>query len=261
MTERKDLLRPLEPAQRLAPADRKMLEALQATIAECNSLISAQGETTRQAAELQQEMLQACADRLGRLAASINAASDSDAARHAELMEAVGRIPTAIAGLPESLDGASPEHLAGMRADLAEMRVTLERVAATQELHGLELLAMARAFEALGIALVAWRNQTHGAEVIQAHLGQTRALGDLARNTTSLAARFAEFEALLVRRKGSFWLLVTIPLLLGFVYGAGLMTDVMIRILDGSAGLTMPLVTEFMFWLSPGSGPEAAPPE
>ena len=261
MTQRKDLLRPLEPAQRLAPADREVLEALQATLGECTSLISAQGETTRQAAERQQELLQTCVDRLGRLAELVAAEGDSDASRHAELTEAVGQNQAAIAGLPERLDGVLPEHLAGIRADLAGMSATLERAAASLELHDRQLLAMVKALEALGIALVAWRNQTAGENVREARLSQTHTLGDLVTGTASLAARFAEFEALLARHKSSWWLLVTIPLLLAFVYGAGLMTDFMIRFLDGSAGMSVPLVTDLPPWPLPDAGPEAAPPE
>ena len=261
MTEPKDLLRPLEPAQRLAPADREVLEALQAALGACHSLIAAQGETTREAAERQQELLQVCTDTLRRLAEQIDAEGANGAARHAELMEAVGRIPAALAGSPERLDGTSPEHLAGVRADLAEMRATLERVAATQDLHGLELLAMAKAFEALGIALAAWRDETQDTSAREVRLSQTRALGDLVTGTASLAARFAEFEALLARIRPSPWLLVALPLLLGFVYGAGLMTDVVIRFIDGPAGMSAPFVTDLLPWPPFKMSQEAAAPE
>ena len=261
MTEPKDLLRPLESAQRLAPADREMLEALQAALGACHSLIAAQGETTREVAERQQEMLQACADQLGRLAEHFTAEGANGAARHAELMEVARQMRAAIAGLTERLDGVHPEHLAGIRADLAEMRGTLDRVAATQELHGLELLAMVKALEALGIVLVAWRNETTGESAREARLSQTRTLGDLVTGTTSLAARVERFEALLARIQPSPWLLVALPLLLGFVYGAGLMTDVMIRFIDGSAGMSEPVVTDLLPWPSFRMGQEAAPPE
>ena len=261
MTERKDLLRPAEPARRLAPADRETLAALQTAVGECASLIASQGTAAQQAAARQQEQLQACVDALHRFGERLDRHDDDGASRHAALTEAAGRIQAAIAGLPKGPGAARSADEAGMRADLAGMSATLERVAATQELHGLELLAMARAFEALGIALVAWRDETQGAGAREAHPGQSGSLGDLARGTATLAARVGQFEALLARCQPSPWLLVAIPLLLAFVYGAGLMTDVMIRFIDGSAGQSVPLVTELLPWPLPDSGPETATAE
>ena len=138
---------------------------------------------------------------------------------------------------------------------------TLERVAVSLELHDRQLLAMARALEAPGTAIVAWRDQTHGEGARQAHLGQAQVLGELVRNTTSLAARFAHFEAVLARHNPGFRALVGIALLFGIGYGAGLMTDIMVTFIDRSAGMSVPPVTELLSWLSLGAGPEAAAPE
>ena len=256
MTERKDLLRAAEPARRLTPADRERLEALQAAVGECASLIASQGAAAQQAAARQQEQLQACVDAPHRFGERLDRQDDDWASRHAELTEVVGRIPAAIAGLPKRLDETREDDAAGMRADLAGMSATLERVAATQELHGLQLLDMARAFEALGIALAAWRDETQGAGAREAHPGQSRTPGDLVRGTATLAARVGQFEALPARCQASPWLLVTIPLLLAFVFGAGLMTDVMIRFIDGSAGQSVPLVTALLPWPLPDAAPE-----
>ena len=203
--------------------------------------------------------MQACADNLGRLAERFDAEGDRDAARRAELMEAVGRIPAAVAGSLKNVDGTGPEQLAGIRADLALLTDALGQIAGILDTHNRRQLTMVEALEALGTTVASLQDRTHDSEVLQAHLGQTQVLGDLVRNTTSLAARFVHFEAVLARHNPGFWALVSIALLFGF--GAGLMTDFMVKSIDGSAGMSVPLVTELLSWLSLGAGPEAAAPE
>ena len=259
MTERKDLLRPAEPARRLAPVDRKTLEALQATVGECACLIAAQGAEAQQAAARQQELLQACVDELRRFGERLDGQDDAGSSRHAELTEAVGKIPAAIAGVPKGSDEARSQDTAGMRADLATLRGTLEQIVGVMGNHNSQLLAMVDAVTVLAAAVAAL--DAHGESARQARTSRNHSLADLVNGTATLAARIGRFEEALARRKTDFWPLVTIPLLLALVFGAGMMTDVMIRFIDGSAGQSVPLATELLPWPLPDAGQEAATPE
>ena len=262
MTEREDLLRPLEPAQRLAAADRETLDVINAAVGECASLIAAQGAALQQTADRQLAMQQACIDAVGHLAERIDAARENEAARHAELMEALSEAPAAIAGLPERLDAAGAESTAGIRADLAAMNGTLDKVADTLGSHDRRLAAVTDAVSVLSAAVEALREEARGERSRQARMGQTGVLSDLARGTASLAARFGFFEAALERHRTDFWLhAVAIPLLIGCAFFFGMMTDFMIRFLDGSAATAVPPVTELLPWPPPDASLEIVTPE
>lgn len=136
MTKPKDLLHPLEPAQRLAKADRDALDALLAAVADCRSLIATERTALQQATQAQQETLQACVDAVGRLSEEIGAAGRDDAARHAELTAAVRQVPAAVAGLPERLDETGAEHptrKAGDRDGAGHVKVGGVRVLVNRE--------------------------------------------------------------------------------------------------------------------------------
>ena len=236
MTEREDLLRPLEPAQRLASTDRETLDAIQAAVGECTSLIAAQGATLQQTADRQLAMQQACIDAVGHLAERIDSQGKVDEALHAELTEAMRQVPVAIADLPERLDAAGAESTAGIRADLAAMNGTLDKVAETLGNHDRRLVAVTDAVSVLSATVEALREETHGKRAHQTRLSQTWALSNLARGTASLAARFGFFETALERHRTDFWLhAVAIPLLIGCAFFFGMMTDFMIRFLDAPA--------------------------
>ena len=236
MTQDQDLLRPLEPAQRLASTDRETLDAIQAAVGECRSRIAAQGEAMEQAADRQLAMQQACIDAVGHLAKRIDSQGKVDEALHAELTEAMRKVPVAIADLPERLDESGAESTAGIRADLAAMNGTLEKVADTLGSHDRRLVAVTDAVSVLSVAVEALREEAHGKRARQARLSQTWVLSNLARGTASLAARFGFFEATLERYKTDFWLhAVAIPLLIGCAFFFGMMTDFMIRFLDAPA--------------------------
>ena len=259
MTQDQDLLRPLEPAQRLASADRETLETIQAAVGECTSLIAAQGAVLQRTADRQLEALQACADAVGHLAERLDRQGDGGAALHAELTEAMRQVPVAIAGLSERLDESGAESTAGVHAALAALNGTLDKVADTLSSHDRRLVAITETVSVLSAAVVALREEAYGvkAERAQAQTSQTRTLGNLVKGTASLAARFGFFEAALERHKTDFWLhAVAIPLLIGCAFFFGMMTDFMIRFLDAPAGTSalpeMPLPT----WPLEGTAPE-----
>lgn len=254
MTQRKDLLRPLEPAQRLAGADRDALDALLAAVADCKSLIATERTALQQATHAQQETLQACVDELRRFDERLDRQDNDGASRHAELTEAVGKIPAAIAGVPKRLDEARAEDTAVMRADLAALRSTLEQIVGVMGNHNSNLIAMVDAMLVLAAAVAVL--DAHGENARQARTSRNRTLSDLVNGTATLAARVGRFEEALTRRKTDLWPLVTIPLLLALVFGAGMMTDFMIRFIDGSAGRSVPLVTELLPWPLPDASPE-----
>ena len=246
MTQDQDLLRPLEPAQRLASADRETLETIQAAVGECTSLIAAQGAALQQTADQQLEALQACADVVGHLAERIDRQGDGGAALHAELTEAMRQVPVAIAGLPERLDAAGAESTAGVRAALAALNGTLDKVAETLSSHDRRLVAVTDAVSVLSATVEALREEAHGGRARHAQTSQTRTLGNLVKGTASLGARFGFFEAALERHKTDFWLhAVAIPLLIGCAFFFGMMTDFVIQFLDApartSALLELPL--------------------
>ncbi len=257
MTQDQDLLRPLEPAQCLAPANRETLDAIHASLGECTSLVADQGAALRQTADRHLEALQACADAVGRLAERIDRQGDGGAELHADLAEALGEMPAAIAGLPERLDAAGAESTAGVRADLAALNGTLDKVAETLGSHDRRLVAVTDAVSVLSVAVEALREEAHGKRAREAQSNQTRTLGYLIKGTASLAARFGFFEAALERHKTDFWLhAVAIPLLIGCAFFFGMMTDFMIRFLDAPAATAALPELPLPPWPPEGTAPE-----
>ena len=257
MTQRKDLLRPLEPAQRLASADRETLEAIHAAVGDCTSLITAQGAALQQAADRQLEALRACADAAGHLAERTDRQGDGGAAFHAELTEAMRQVPVAIAGLRERLDATGAESTAGVRADLAGLNGTLDKVAETLSSHDRRLVAVTDAVSVLSVAVEALREAAHGGRARHAQTSQTRALGDLVKGTASLGARFGVFEQVLRRYRSDFWLhAFALPLLIGCAFFFGMMTDFVIRFLDAPAGTSALPELPLPPWPPEGTAPE-----
>ena len=252
MTQRKDLLRPLEPAQRLASADRETLEAIHAAVGDCTSLIAAQGAALQQTADRQLEALQACADAVGHLAERIDRQGNGGAALHAELTEAMREVPVAMTGLATRLDEFGVESTADVRANLAALNGTLDKVADTLSSHDRRLVAVTDAVEAL-------REEAYGvrAERTPAQTGQTRTLGDLVKGTASLGARFGHIEQVLSRYRSDFWLhAVAIPLLIGCAFFFGMMTDFVIQFLDAPAGTSVLPEMPLPPWPLEGTAPE-----
>ena len=245
MTQDQDLLRPLEPAQRLASADRETLETIQAAVGACTSLIAAQGAALQQTADRQLEALQACADAVGHLAERIDRQGDGGAAFHAELTEAMRQVPVAIAGLPERLDAAGVESTTGVRGELAALNGTLDKVADTLSSHDRRLVAITETVSVLSAAFAALREEAYGvrAERTRAQASQTRTLGDVVKGTASLGARFGRVEEVLKRYRSDFWLhAVAIPLLIGCAFFFGMMADFM------AGWFAEPAVTTLLSW-------------
>ncbi|MCE2520763.1 MAG: hypothetical protein J4G15_13325 [Alphaproteobacteria bacterium] len=236
MTQDQDLLRPLEPAQCLAPANRVTLDAIQTALGECTTLITTQGAALQQTADRHLEALQACADAVGRLAERIDAAHNHEAARQAELTETLQQVPAALTGFTRSLDETRKESTNGMHADLSALNDTLETIAGTFGSHDRRLASVTETMSVLSAAVATLRAETRGRWDREAHPGQTRVLNNVVRGTAMLAARFGFFEATLERYKTDFWLhAVAIPLLIGCAFFFGMMTDLMIRFLDAPA--------------------------
>ena len=245
MTQQKDLLRPLEPAQRLASADRETLETIHAAVGECTSLIVARSATMEQATDRQLAMQQTCVDAIGHLAERIDAAGKDEAARHAELTAAVRQVSGAVAGLARRLDASGAEHAAGVRGELAALRGTLERIAGTHESHDRRLRAVTDAVSILSAAVAGLREEAYGvrAERTQAQASQTRTLGDVVKGTASLGARFGRVEQVLRRYRSDFWLhAVALPLLIGCAFFFGMMADFM------AGWFAEPAVTAMLPW-------------
>ncbi len=251
MTERRDLLRPLEPAQRLAVADRETLGALLAAVAGFTTLIAGECAAQHQATANQPATLQACIDAPGRLSGRIDAAGRDASARHVEPTASVRRIPVAVTGPGTELDAAGATRAAGIRADLKAQGGTLDRVARTREQHDHRLGAMT---DAVTAPVAALRLAAHSEHARQARTGQTRTLGDLVKGTASLAARLGRFEQALAQHRTDFRLHTSaIPLLLGFTFSAGMMTGFVIQHLDGSAGQFARPATGLMPWPLPAA--------
>ena len=260
MTQRETLLRPLEPAQRLAPADRETLEATHAAVGECASLIAEQGAARQETAERQIEALQAFTDAVGRLSERIDGHGKDGAARHAEVMEAVREARVAVVGLATRHDETGVESAAADRPDLAALDGTLKRVADTLSRHDRGLAAITDAVPVLSTAAEALREETRGARAERnaAQDRQTRTLGDVVRGAASLGRRFGRIEQALKRERRDFWLNgVAIPLLIGCAFFFGLMTDFTIRYLDRPAVTAVSPVAELL----PLPPPETATPE
>ncbi len=247
MTQRETLLRPLEPAQRLAPADRETLEATLASVGDCASLIAEQGAARQETTERQIEALRTFADAVGRLSERIDGHAEDGAARHAELMEAVREARAAVAGLATRHDENGEESAAGVRTDLAALNGALERFADTLGRHDRRLAAVTDAVPVLSAAAEALREETRGARAERnaAQDRQTRTLGDVVRRAASLGRRFGRIEQALKRERRDFWLNgVAIPLLIGCAFFFGLMTDFTIRYLDRPAVTAVPGAAE-----------------
>ena len=259
MTQRKDLLRPLEPAQRLASADRETLEAIHAAVGECTSLIATQGEAMERATDRQLEMQQACVDAIGHLAERIDAVRGDEAARHAVLTAAMRQVPVAIAGLARKLDASGAEHAAGVRGELAALRGTLGRIAGTHESHDHRLRAVTDAVSILSAAVAGLREEAYGvrADRTQAQASQTRTLGDVVKGTASLGARFGHIERVLRRYRSDFWIhAAAIPLLIGCAFFFGMMTDFVIQFLDAPARTSALPELPLPAWPLEGTAPE-----
>ncbi len=257
MTQRETLLRPLEPAQRLAPADRDTLETIHSAVGECKSLITSQDAARQETAERQIEALQAFTDAVGRLAAQLDGHGKDGAARHAEMIEAVREARAAVTGLATRYDKTGVESAAGVRADLAALNGTLLSVADTLSRHDRRLAAVTDAVPALSATVEALRGEAHGASVERKEVesGQARTLGDVARGAASLGQRFGRIEQALKRERSNFWLNgVAIPLLVGCAFFAGLMTDFTVRYLDRPA---VTAVAELPPWPLPDALPES----
>lgn len=253
MTERKDLLHPLEPAQRLAEADRDALDSLLAAVADCKSLIATERTALQQATNCQQETLQACVDAVGRLSEEICAAGRDDAA----LTEAVRQVPAAVAGLSERLDETGAQHASSIRLDIAALGGALERIAEVQENQDRRLLAVTDSMSAVSAAVAALREEAHGVSARQAQTNRTRTIADLVKGTASPGVRTGNFERVPERHRSGVRLhAIAFSLLLAVVYGAGLMTDLMLRFFDGSAGMAVPPATELLPWPLPDASPE-----
>ena len=260
MTGPKDLLHPLEPAQRLAKADRDALDALLAELTDCTTLIATAHAARQQETATQLERLQACAAAVGRLSEQIGAAGNDDAARHAELTAAMRQIPAAVTTLVTGLDAAGTEHAAGIRSDIAALGGTLASVAGTCEQHNRCLLAMTDAVTALITAVAVLRLETQAERARQAQTSPARTLGDLLKGRASLGARVGNFEQVLARYRTDFWLhAVAIPLLFGVAFGCGLMTDIVIQYLDGLPGTSAPPVAELLPWPLPDASRSSRP--
>ncbi len=108
MTDRPDLLRPREPAQSLAQTDRETLDALLVAVGECASLIAAHNEAAAQATGRQLEALQPSLDAISDLVARIETSAKDEAARHAELANAVRKISAAEQAMNRRLEALQP---------------------------------------------------------------------------------------------------------------------------------------------------------
>ncbi len=234
MTRGKTLLRPLEPAQRLASADREALEAIQAAVDACQSLVGEQGAALQKSMEQQLKVLKALVDAVVSLAERLKEQDSNGAEGHAELMEAVQGVLANVAGLAARLDEANVKSAAAVHADLAALNDTLNRIADT-------LAAAADAVPALSTAVETLRKETHDAmaEKKEAQADEARTLGDLVRNTASLGLRFGHIERALKRSHRDFWLTgVALPLLVGCAFFFGLMTDFVVRYLETPPAVT-----------------------
>ncbi len=222
MTDRPDLLRPREPAQSPAQADRETLEALLAAIGECKSLITAQNEAAEQTTKRQPEDPKPFLDAIADLATRVEEAREADEARHETLTAAMLAMSKTVAGLGKRLDTAGSTHFADMRTDLDALRGAVEQNGQTLKAHDLQLRAtveilkrLAELLETLATAAVETR------KLQEAHAGQTKALDDLAKGTSSLGGRFRRVEQALTRHGKDVRLLaIAIPLFIGGVVAA-----------------------------------------
>ena len=257
MTQAKDLLRPLGPAQRLGEADRETLDAIWTTLGDCSTLITTQGEALLKSADSQLEAMEAFAETVGLLAERIDAAHNHDAAHQAELTEALQQVPAALTGFVTRLEKSQRESTDDMRAGLSTLSETLEKVSNTLASHDRRLADVTESMSTLSAAVATLREETRGRRAREAQPGRTRMLDDLVRGTTVLAARIGFFEATLARYRSNFWLhAVALPLLIGCAFFFGMMADFMIRFLDGSAATAVPLVTDLLPWPPPDAAPE-----
>ena len=257
MTQAKDLLRPLGPAQRLGEADRETLDAIWTTLGDCSTLITTQGEALLKSADRQLEAMEAFAETVGLLAERIDVAHNHEAARLAEMTAALQQVSDALTGFVTRLDESQRESTDGMPADLSTLNETLETIAGTLTSHDRRLTDVTETMSTLSAAVATLREETRGRRAREAQPGRTRVLDDVVRGTAVLASRFGVFEATLARYRSNFWLhAVALPLLIGCAFFFGMMTDFMIRFLDGSAATAVPLVTDLLPWPPPDAAPE-----
>ncbi len=265
MTRGKTLLRPLEPAQRLASADRETLETIQAAVDACQSLVSEQGAALQKSMEQQLKVLKALVDAVSSLAERLKEQDSNGAEGHAELMKAVRSVLAAVAGLAVRLDEANVKSAAAVHADLAALNDTLNRIADTLADHDRRLAAAADAVPALSTSVETLRKETHDAmaERKEAQAGEARTLGDIASGTAALGRRFGHVEQALKRSRRDFWLTgVALPLLVGCAFFFGLMTDFVVRYLEAPPAVTAMLpAAELPPWPPPDLSLEIVTPE
>ncbi|MCE2519849.1 MAG: hypothetical protein J4G15_08490 [Alphaproteobacteria bacterium] len=242
MTDRPDLLRPREPAPSPAQADKETLDALLAAIGECASLIAAQNEAAEQAASRHLEALQPSLDTIPDLARRIEASAENEATHREKLTTAMREASQTVAGLGERLDAAETAHSADMRADLDALRGAVEQDGRILETHERQLLATvetlkrrAELLETLATAAVETR------KLQEAHAGQTKALDDLAKGTSSLGGRFRRVEQALTRLGRDVRLLaIPIALLVGGVIAALVIAGIVSGWFADPAGASLP---------------------
>ncbi len=121
MTDRPNLLRPSEPTQSLAQADRETLDALVAAVGECKSLIAGQNE----AMERRLEALRPSLDAIPGFAVRLDAAEKDGAARHAKLANAVREMSAA--------EQTAGQHLEALRPSLDAIPDLAARIEAARK--------------------------------------------------------------------------------------------------------------------------------
>lgn len=252
ITEPRDLLRPFEPAQRLAKVDRDALASLLTDMADYKTPIAAEGAAPQRVPHDQLKWLQACVDAIGVFRKRSKLLGRDGVTRHTELMAAVRQILMVVTNLARGFDKAGAECTARIRADLAAFCGALTMVVGTSVRHDRRPGAMTNVVTALSTSVAALHLETHGAQARQAQTRQTRTLGDLVKGTASPGARIGPFEQVLAQHRTDFWLYANaIPLLRGCVFFFSEMTDFVIRCLGGPAGNPVPPVTELLPWQFP----------
>lgn len=233
-------------------ANRDALDALLAEMAVCRTLLAFERAILQQATANHLERRKSCADALVRLADRIGMQGKDDAVRQTEPMEAVRQVAVAVTGLSDSLDVAGAECNASVRAGLATLGGTLERITGVSENQARQLLAVTDSVSALSAFVAALRLEAHGKQAGHARTRQTRTLGDLVKAAALFGARMETFERVLARHRTGFRLhRIVIPLLLGCAFFLGLMTGFVIRFFQGAAGNSVRPAMELLPWLLP----------
>ncbi len=191
MTDRPDLLRPREPAQSPAQADRETLDALLSAVDECKSLIAAQNEAAEQATGRQLKALQPSLDTLADLATRVEAAREAEEAREAELTAAMREMSKATQATTRHLEALRPS-LDAVPALATRLEEEREAEAARHETLTTAMLALSKAVAGLaerldaaesahsavmGAALDALRSSVEqNGHIFDAHARESRAV-------------------------------------------------------------------------------------